>query len=351
MLFFTQSRGTPAGVELESAIDRLLIKGDIAAFRGDMQSKQVADTSLQRYEGIYWDQDAETAYYAVTADNNELIVERPGRFRIVASSQPEEGRFVFAGGAIKIEFERDKVPAAAMHLTTPKRTERQVRHEPASQLPSAEELVARVGDAHDIDRLKDLGVVRLSGTMKMAAQGREARIRQWFDLRRTRTEIEMGATTTTIVTDGKDAAASAAGGPFKRLDGAAGKQALLSHPAIQFGGWQNGFAQLDVLKQVELDGEARWLIRATPADTPGATMILDATSGQIVGQQRLEFIPGAGFIGVEDTYADFRQVAGMTLPFRIVSKYAHPALGEVVVQYDSQQVGESASDLFELPPN
>jgi outer membrane receptor for ferric coprogen and ferric-rhodotorulic acid len=64
VLFFTQSRGTLAGVELESAIDRLLIKGDIDGYRSEMLAKDVAENSFKQYEGIYWDEDADTGYYS-----------------------------------------------------------------------------------------------------------------------------------------------------------------------------------------------------------------------------------------------------------------------------------------------
>ena len=46
VLFFTQSRGTLAGVELESVIDRLLIKGDVEGYRRDMRAKEAARKSF-----------------------------------------------------------------------------------------------------------------------------------------------------------------------------------------------------------------------------------------------------------------------------------------------------------------
>jgi len=349
VLFFTQSRGTLAGVELESVMHRLLIEGDIDRYRSDRLAKSAAEKSLKRYEGMYWDEDVDSDYYVVLLDRDQLVVERPGRFRAVASPQPDEGTFVVAGGAIKIAFNRETEPVAAMLMTTSRRTERHIRHEPAANLPEIEDVIAKVSRAHAIDRLMESGVIKLSGTITMGPRGRTGSIRQWFDSRRSRTEIEMGSTTMTVITNGHDAAASAAGGPLERLEGVARIQEVLAHPAIQSGGWRRGYTQLDILKQVERKREKHLLVRAIATGMPGATIVVDGETGLVVGDQRLQFLPGVGFVGLESTYSDFREVAGMTLPFHIESRYASPLLGKVVVQYDSHQVGASASDLFDLP--
>jgi hypothetical protein len=102
---------------------------------------------LAQYEGIYWDEDAEAAYYAVIVDNDELVIERPGRFRAVATPQAGEGKFALQGGIVKIEFDSTTEPAASMTLTTLTRSERQERHKHDPNLPAIEEVIAKVKKA------------------------------------------------------------------------------------------------------------------------------------------------------------------------------------------------------------
>ena len=349
VLFFTQSRGTLAGVELESAIDRLLIKKDIAGFRRDMLAKAAAQKSFKRYEGIYWDEDVDTDYYVVAVDDDRLVLERPGRFRAVVSPQADEGKFASAAGVIKIAFDLETDPSSVMLMTTPKRTERQVRHERDLTLPSIDDVIARVRKAHAIDQLRDAGVIKLSGTIKMGLLRRERQIRQWFDSRRSRTEIDMGETTITVITNGNDAAASTAGGVVERLVGLARQQETLAHPSIQFGGWRRGYVQLDVLKRFEREEGEHFLVRARATGSPDATIIVNADTGLIVGEHRLQSVPGVGFVGLTTSYSDFREVAGMTIPFHTESKFANPLLGKVVVQIDASEIDTSESNRFDLP--
>jgi CubicO group peptidase (beta-lactamase class C family) len=349
VLFFTQSRGTLAGVELESVIDRLLIKVDVEGYRRDMRAKEAAQKSFERYEGIYWDETAEAVYYAVMIEEDQLVVERPGRFRAEANPQRDEGKFSLYGGAIKLEFESGTETAAAMLMKTLRESERQIRHQPDPNLPTIDDLMADVREAHGIDRLKDAGVIMLSGTIKMGLLGRQGKIRQWFDSRRSRTEIELGSTTMIVVTVGSDASASTGGGPLQPLEGLARQQEVLAHPAIQYGGWRRNYAQLEVLKQVESEQRTLVLVRAKATGMPNATIVVDADTGLIVGGKSLPFVPGAGFVGLDSAYRDYREVAGIKLPFYSEARFANPLLGRVVIQFNASEIRVDEADLFHLP--
>lgn len=346
--FFTQSRGTLAGIELESVLDRLLIKGELESVRKELRAPDVANHPLQRYEGIYWDQDVEAAYYVVKAGKDALLIERPGRFRMLANPQATEGRFSMGAGTVTLEFTEQGGTADAMLLTSRERTERQERHAPDPQLPNLEEVIATVQRAHATSSLA--GVVKLNGTLTVKKQGREGKVQQWIGDRRARTEIKFGPITATVVINGEHAAASPMGGPIKRIDGVAMRQAVLGHPVTHYGGWrEGGYTDLQLLKQVSVGGQECWLIRAMADELPDATFVVDRSTGRIVGQQRLEFLPGAGFVGVQEKYSDFRQVQGMTIPFHIVTRLAHPAIGEMVTRYESFEINDVSSEMFELP--
>lgn len=348
VLFFTQSRGTTAGIELEAILDRLLIQQDVAGYRADALARRQARASLGRYEGLYWDQDAETAYYLLYLQDEQLVFERPGRIRAVAKPQAEANQFLVAG-SVQLAFEEGD-PAPAVVITSGKRTERQVRHVNDPTLPPANEIRTQVAEAHGIRKLSEAGIVKLSGTVKMGPLGFTSKIQQWFDSQRLRTEIHGWASSTAIVIRGDQVGVSQNGAAFELQTGAVRAQEILGHPSIHYGEWSNAFPNVEVLKRYFENQQELLLLRAEPADLPGLSMIVDAESGLIVAEQSLQFVPGAGFIGAETSYADFRDVAGMQLPFRVESKFMNPLIGSVVIQFDEVEVGVEDTSLFELSP-
>ena len=345
VLFFTQSRGTDAGVDLESAIQRLLIEADVKAYRQDMAEAASIEQSYEPYCGLYWDEDVEDAYYAFSIEKNNLIMERPGRMRAIASPTKEQGRFT-VGRSLKIKFEAgDRSPA--MLMTTRSRTERQVRHKLQAGLPSIEKVISQVSSAHGISASKDAGIIKRSGTIKMGPLGIRGEIRQWFDARNSRTAIKIGPQSMVVIQNGDEVAATGLSGSVERLEGVARHQEAVGHPAIEYGGWRRGYTQLEVLKR--LKNNRTLLVRAKAADLPEATLLVDTETWLVTGANRIQFIPGVGYVGLETQYKDFRKVGGTTLPFQIESRHAYAMIGKVIVSFDESESGITDDDLFDLP--
>ncbi len=349
VLVFTQSRGTLVGAELENTISDLLIAGDVEGYRKKLLASSRARESYERLTGIYWDEDVETDYYVVRVDEAELIVERPGRFQSIANPLEEDGHFSAAGGSITLQFEGevDQSPSV-MLMKTPGKTERQVRHETNRDLPDVEAIMASASKAHGLDRLGDQGVVLLSGNIKAGLFGRTGTINQWFDGRRLRTEIQIGSSKEVLVINGNDVVTQTNGAERKILDGIARRQAVLSHPAVQYGGWSESYNELELLKQFSAESEELLLLRVYAAGLPTSTLVIDAKTGLLVREQSLQMLPGMGFIGAESRFSDFQAVGGMTLPFRIESKFAHPLLGRNVIQFDKFETHVEQGDLFQI---
>ena len=344
VLFFTQSRGTTAGIELEPALQQLLVEQDIDGYRKDFAAQEAAEASFQQYEGIYWDQDVDDAYYVISLEKDQLFLERPGRVRIAAKPTGEKGVFK-AGGMLKLEFDNSNNPSTEM-LMTAGRQERQVRHQPDSNLPSVDDVISRVTAAHGIDALKDAGVIKRSGTIKMGLLGFRGSITHWFDRLRSRTEIKMGTRTIVVVTNGDEAATTGADGTLALMTGAARQQEVLGHPALLYGEWRRGYEQIEVLKQLK-DTDAL-LIRAKPAGIPGISLIVDNASGRVISDKRIQFAAGMGYVGSETTFSDFRETAGVTLPFKISTKHSSALLGTITVTFDKIESGVSSEGLFDL---
>ncbi len=346
VLFFTQSRGTRAGLELEATLDQLLIRNDVDGYRRDKLAIESAKQSFQQYEGIYWDEDVADAYYVVLVEKDKLVMERPGRLRAVAEPTKEKGKFKI-GRSLRLEFEDQANSSAAMLMTTSTRTERQLRHAPDDTLPAVDEVISRVKTAHGIDNLAHAGVIKRSGTIRMGPLRIQGIIDHWTSGRNSRTEIKIGPKTVVVVSNGDEVAATGTSGAIDRMEGIARQQEILGHPAIEYGGWRRGYEQLDVLKHIE--SENLLMVRAVTPNVPGATLYVDTDTNRVKGAKRIQFVPGMGFVGVQIKYSDFRDVGGVILPFNIESQHAHPLVGKVVVTFDESESGIGESDLFDLP--
>ncbi len=357
VLFFTQSRGALAGLELESALDALFLRGDVEGFRME-RAERTKGSALDALEGLYWDEDVARAYYVVEREGDRLAVERPGRFRLmlVSDGSPRgfhpEGlsspRFTFVGESAGVNG-----PAEAFLLASGSRTEREERHRPDPKLPSASELEAGVREAHGLDRLErlaELGPMRCEGTLELKGSGRTGPIVHVFDGARSRLEYELGGEPVVVVTDSERTWKSTGGSPFEELTGIGGEGERLSHPRVVFGGWSRAYGALEVLRAIDGEAGRVLLVRATPTEASGSTFLVEEQSLRVVGQDAFELIPGFGIVGVEIAYADFRDVEGMTFPFRTSARYASSLLGEFVVTWERCAADPEAAALLRTPP-
>ena len=79
-------------------------------------------------------------------------------------------------------------------------------------------------------------------------------------------------------------------------------------------------------------------------------MFVHEESGLVPFTHTLVQIPGLGIVGVETRYGDFRDVGGMQLPFRSVSKFASQLIGVVEATLDQAETGVEVSEETFAPP-
>ena len=350
VLLFTQSRGSTAGMEFEATLQQLLIDQDVETYRQTIAAQERAEKELAEYVGIYWDEDVDTAYYVVSLEDNQLYFERPGKFRAPGRAQPKEGLFQI-GSSLKFQFELERTPPTAVFMTTTTRTERQPRFQPDPNLPGIDVVSNQVRHSYGLDRLAEAGVIKLSGKMRSGPLGLSSSITQWLDLHRSEFRVKSWTSEARVVANETDAAATNASGTLAHLSGAARLQELAAHPSVQYGNWTEFYDEVFVMRKVQRDNQSLFVIRAEVAGLPGKTFLVDSDSGKIVAEQSLQFVPGVGFLGASTKYSDFRETAGITLPFHVETKLSHALLGSTVIQIESIEVGADAEGRFELPQN
>ena len=112
--------------------------------------------------------------------------------------------------------------------------------------------------------------------------------------------------------------------------------AALTAAAI-FGAWNFHGHLVEVMRGRDESGQARLLVRATIEPTPGSSRIVDVETGRVVGEDRVEQMPSVGLVGLTIEYRDSCDVEGITRPFRTETRFAHPLLRRIVLQYDSAE--------------
>ncbi|HEX6886192.1 MAG TPA: serine hydrolase domain-containing protein, partial [Planctomycetota bacterium] len=340
VLLFTQSRGSTCGLALETALQELLIDGDVAGFRERARRSEAARADLGRFDGLYLDETNRRAYYVVSSADGLLTIERPGKFHARLTPTAEDGRFVLEGSTTLTFEDGGDGPSPAFLLPQGARTEREVRHVPDPGLPAAEEVLEHVRAAHGTEHLAELGAVRLTGTITLPQRKLSGTVELLFDAQRYRLVVDLGVTRESVwmTADGRIVTQSTGADPVE-AEGSARADALATHPLQRLGGWDRAGHSVEVLRRIAAGDGHALLLRVTAPGAPGASKLIEEETGLLRFEDRLEHVPGVGLLGVEITYGDFREVGAARLPFAIRSKYAFALLGEIHVQYEEVELG------------
>lgn len=352
VLFFTQTRGTLVGTELEAVLDRVLIRGDVEGYRAQLRTRAEAAQGFAPYEGLYWDETNRRAYYVVRAEGTRLMIERPGSF--VRALLPTEipGHYGLEGEpSARIQFEEPAEGVSEAFLfSTPGGTERQERHHPQADLPSVDEIVAGMHKAHGLDALEHLGAIRMAGKIDMPTRRMAGHVRLLFDARRSRQIATVtGASELVWITGDGRVFQRVNEAPIHELDGVLREQSILGHPLRRLGDWRADHASVEVLRTIEDGDHAVVLVRTISREGTGSTRLIDAHTGRLMAQDTFEVLPGVGRIGLKAAYGDYREVDGLMLPFRVQYQYAYPLIGEIHYTFETFETGVDAEGSLRPP--
>ena len=270
---------------LEGALQTLLVEQKLDD--PSLMTHEPSAEELEQVAGLYWDETNATAYYVITPAGNRLTLERPGRAHLVFKASETPGRFVHeVNPQVAIEFVR-----SADGTVTDMRTlfggqiELGPRHVPQEGLPSVAEVTAAVKRAHGIDRLSEIGVVRMSGMLTIESRKIEAPLTTLFDATRARTEIQFSEKVEQIavIDDGRVWSYATTTGA-NELEGLQLEQALLDRISVKFGDWTEHYESVEVLKRIHHDDKSLLLVRVVPREAPGSTMFVHEDSGMLAAE-------------------------------------------------------------------
>ncbi|MGH8219576.1 MAG: serine hydrolase [Steroidobacteraceae bacterium] len=338
VLYFTQSRGNDSGLDLEAAIDRLLLGGTEAA----PVAQELTAEAAAPYLGLYWLEPLQRPMIAVL-ERNRLALEIPWRGVAELKKEPEQNVWSFAqepGNSIKFHREGDG-PATALDLRSTNTVTLQ-RLKPDDGVPSLDELFARRGERQRTAKLRALGIVRMIGTIERSAaqttKGSFELLTGGDDHYRLKVNLG-GAQTEQVVAGDRTWIRPLASSPLQEMPDAMAKSSRRDGWMLSIGDWRGEFEQARVLKRIEMDGKSAFIVDAAPKEGHQRLIYFDAESGLTLGYDQVHDLPGLGMVGSEVRFSDYREIGGVQIPFKITTKFPTPVLGTVTYQVEKIETG------------
>lgn len=336
-LYFTQSRGTMSGTRVEAALGELFLGVPVAAAQ--------PAPPLEEYLGYYWE-NPEDDYRAIVIDQESLALEVPGR-AVVALSFVSGDRWMIVQEGQPLDFNRAESGAITGFSVG---DHQEYRFVPSADLPSADEVAARVLAAHRLDLLETLGPLRKSFDTVLPTLNMKGTVTThvaWPD--RARTDSTFGAEFANEAFDGITARTVSRAKPLAVVEGQMAEQMRVDHDFARFGDWKRWHPRLEVIQQLARAGKTLLLVRAGDASAPARTFFVDAETGRMLGEDNVLLVEGVGMLGQRLRYDDFRDVAGMTLPFSIKARFSNPMFGTSESTLTGFELGvELPEGFFEL---
>jgi len=325
VLYFTQSRGNLTGLELEAAIDRLLLNGTGSA----PIAQGLTAATAAPYLGLYWLEPLQRPMIVVL-DKDRLALEIAWQGLVELKKVEEENVWSFVVAPDNsLKFHRDgNGPATAFDLRR-KQSVTLKRFEPEEGLPSLDELFKRRPDRERAEKLASLGTIRISGSVELTTgqqKGSFELLAAGNDHSRLKLNLN-GGEFRQIVAGDRAWMQPQASSPVQEMPESMARSTRLAGWLLATGDWRGVFKQARVLKRVELDGEPVFLVHAAPEKGRQRLIYLDAKTGLARGYDEVYELPGLGMVGCEVRFADYREIDGVQIPFKVTAKYPTPMLG------------------------
>jgi CubicO group peptidase (beta-lactamase class C family) len=321
VLYFTQSRGTTTGFRVEELLGDLLL--------GVPYNPNQAAPPLEEYLGYYWEGENDK-YRSIIRDGDDLALEIGGT-AVIALDYTGEDRWKFRMNPGRvIEFDRNEAgEVTGYHMGD----HQEFRFVPSPDLPSIEELAEQVRLAHRIDLLETLGPLRMHSKLTIEKQGIDGTIDTLLAWPNSiRADSEASGQTESVSYDGETVRYQSTGTELTTLEGDRADQVIYGSPFYYYDNWLTRSPKPTVIQRVTRGERVALLVRMGDTSAAADTLVVDAETGHVVGSDTVVYLPMLGRIGQKSRSGEFREVHGMTIPFRTAVEYPNPMIGTIVVE-------------------
>jgi hypothetical protein len=210
--------------------------------------------------------------------------------------------------------------------------------------PSIEALGAIHDAASAGATLVERSAFRLTGTIEVPQSGVEGSFMAIVDgVDRYRVEQDFGEFGSSVTTIDVDEAWSVPSyGPADDMHGRMLEQMRQGNLLAYAADWWRFFDEIAVVRATNLDDTAVIEVSMRRGDLPRVTAYVDPDTGDVIRTEELALIGGGLMIPVTSTFEDFREVAGLRIPFKTTSWTEQS--GSVVILIDQVETDIAAED-------
>lgn len=307
---------------------------------------------LEGYLGSYADPLTKKTFAVVIA-RNRLALDYPEQMAYELLPPGDDERWVFrATEQMAVEFHLDADDRAESLTFHERGTKRECERVGGGDfaLPTLAELLELRKAAAFEARLAELGVCRLTGSMRFVHCGIQGPMTTTFEESGDYVEVVdlRPFLWTQTAFDGEHARTRTSSGGEQELLGAHLDQTRANSPVAFFGDWSRRFEHVRI-ERVDEERDRRTLrVRLTCGAAPAFVVHVDLATGDVVRAEISDLVDGGASFTRIVTFEGWRELEGLRLPTRLISE--DPSSGRIVVEYVGLETHLAEPDPFALPP-
>jgi len=317
-------------------------------------------TKLDSYTGTYRFAEAKQDWEVLINARGELAVDVPGQTVYALKWPNADGHWVFKlTDTIEVSFatrtiadaqrvEETIVDSMTLHQAGQSIVMR--RALPLADLPGIDDVLALVRKANPAAANDRIATLRATGTLRMPHQGLDGTIKilaAGRDRLVVRTDfgrfgfVEMG------MTSGSGWSNSSMT-PTRELVASEIDELRRQHPLAEFEDWSTRYSTKRVIGTKTVGNIETIVVRVRTQRGQASTKFIDKTTGDVVREEGAIDVAGVMSLPFTMTFADFRDVAGSRVPFRITNE--NDANGRIEIVLDAIETGIEVQDSAFLAP-
>jgi CubicO group peptidase (beta-lactamase class C family) len=341
--YFTQSRGGLSTLRFEELLAPLV------GLHGPTRRTRLPVEKLHPLLGDYLDNGGTKRAWA-TLRGKRLRLELAGQGALLPLWPDNSGRWAFGELApgVSVSFDqKDAGEATGMSLwQNDTRLLHYRRVSPAKDLPSVDQVMAFRREKQGGDRIDALRSLEIKGKLRVGATQLDSTLIAAGADRVIRRMNSPAGVVTTVV-DGGRARQKTPGQPVEELKGLRRDEALRLSPLALLRDWRETSVALRLAGKDRLGDEDVWILRLEYEFQPPVTRYVSTTSGLLRKEEAWTTAKGVGTVPITIRYDDYREVAGVQLPFRLT---AESVFAKSIMQFSEAKPNpEISAQTFALP--
>lgn len=315
-LYFTQSRGGMSVFRFQELL------APLAGLPAPPVRTRLPVEKLRSFVGCYLDDKQHPAVW-VQLCGKRMQLEFPDQGALLPLWPDARGRWDFGesvpGTSVSFEFDASGTATAMQVWAKDKQLVTYQRARPSKDWPTVEQLMALRRDKQGGNKVDELKNLELKGKLSVGptqldfsflAAGPEQMVRR----------LSLPGRTETLIVDHARAVKQEPGQPPEELTGLFFDQAARRNPLARLGDWRKTFTTVEVAGKDQLDKEDVWIVRCAGGSQPPVTRYVSAKSGLLIEENDWITVKGIGTIPLSILFEDYRDVAGVKLPFRTTTE-------------------------------